>query len=292
MSRLLEQQIQRQGLWGTRVRSDVESFHSVPTWPKRLTPSSCDRYWRTSCLKLSYSTASSLTALLLLAVTASLLSYLFSEPWFSHRIRFLELEGTERSLVQPGHIAGERTVKCGTISPSGHVPLFPRDLRGAVIAYSNTMSDGVAAVVAEIVARSLLSQHGALLGCTFHLLFLTEDTFFLSVRPSRTGPCAVGWSWAYGGRGSRPVRHSTTSTPSWVGTAMAPRRVPQTHSKMQVLCEPQLTSLRFADKQTKRFFGWFYISILIPPWVSFMCIFVCWRPELRQWVRRYNLFLK
>lgn len=46
------------------------------------------------------------------------------------------------------------------------------------------MSDGVAVVVAtvvaEIPAQSLLSPHGVLLGCTFHLLFLTEVTFCLS----------------------------------------------------------------------------------------------------------------
>lgn len=42
------------------------------------------------------------------------------------------------------------------------------------------------------------------------------------------------------------------------------------------------------------FGGWFYIPILILPWVSFMYVFVCWRLEWSLWVehRIYSLLLR
>lgn len=60
---------------------------------------------------------------------------------------------------------------------------FPKDQRRAVTAFNNTVSESMAVVVitvvAEIAAQSILSSHGVLLGCPFHLLLPSKDMFSL-----------------------------------------------------------------------------------------------------------------
>lgn len=120
-----------------------------------------------------------------------------------------------------------------------------------MIAHHNNASDGVAVVVARMAGQSLLSWHGVLISCMFHLLFLTEDTFFLSVPP---GQYPVPWD---GGRpqlslqgtspaGTVPLSLQVRLALSWRHAA------PQAPSKMQVFCKMQFTSLRFSDKPTKQ----------------------------------------
>ena len=120
-----------------------------------------------------------------------------------------------------------------------------------MIAHHNNASDGVAVVVARMAGQSLLSWHGVLISCTFHVLFLTEDTFFLSVPP---GQHPVPWD-----RGRPQLSLQGTSPTGTVPLSLQARlalswrhAAPQAHSKMQVFCKLQFTSLRFSDKPTKQ----------------------------------------